>query len=639
MKRLVYMLAAVVAVAGVAVFVWQEKRFALPGPLGLTHAALESDCFACHDEDRHVDNAKCASCHTNPDTGDPVAFAGFARHHTFSDLNCIECHTDHGGAEASLTRATHGLEQTGCSQCHDRTMGKDATYRLAGPTHPAGTLHSAHVPWQDDCETCHAKDGGVPSAKCIHCHQTPKGQPVRFTGFAKHHTYHDLNCIECHTEHAGPAASLTRVTHGLEQIGCTTCHDRTMGKDVTYQLAGASHPSETLHSAHAPWQGNCESCHTPGGGVASAKCTGCHDDRTGKAVKFTGFARHHAYADLDCLACHTAHRGREGMLLRRGKSFPKAGCATCHARHVGPRHEYKLAADKHPVRCVRRIHSPWEANCESCHSKDAGSYNCTTCHDPETGKQLVLKGFASHHFRKDLNCLDCHSEHRRAEGHPVTKAGVTFDKTPCQACHPQAQRKPVSLAAMPVALRGGATSFPHDKHSTQKQKSLSCDRCHPMTPGRPHELVSPYNQNCSSCHHGPAQKTSCITCHKQTADYFAGQFEGRIVKRGTHGRSGEVACKACHPFDAKTNTFKPPASTCSDCHPAAYTKVFLKNRDEWRQWRQAVDALPKDHANAKQLQFVGRYWYHNDAQSAKVRKANPAPAAPTAPVAPAKGRD
>ena len=514
MKRLAYTLAFFTSIGAVAFFVWQERKFTQPDQLACAHEALASDCYACHDDDRHVDVAKCAGCHVSPTTGAAIKFAGFARHHTYRDLNCLECHTDHHGAKASLTRADHGLEA----------------------------------------------------------------------------------------------------------IGCTPCHDRTMGKGAKYRLAGAKHPTETLHSTHLPWQGDCGTCHTEGGGISSPKCADCHDAKTGNAVRFTGFAGHHAYKDLDCLACHTAHRGRDGALLKPGKSFATAGCATCHKRHVGPTHVYALAGQKHPGSTVRKKHSAWQGACVACHTQPAGSTNCTTCHDPKTGKQVELKGFASHHFRKDLKCLTCHSEHRAAAGHPVTRASVTFSKVACNACHKPDKIMQAPLTKIPAAVRGSATSFSHDKHPA---KTVSCATCHPMNPRGAHKLVGPYQQNCSSCHHGPARKKdSCATCHKKTADYFAARYEGKLVPRGTHGKSGEVKCASCHKFDARISTFKPPSSTCATCHPAAYTKIFLKTNDSWRQWRKTVDALPADHPNAQKLKFVARYWYHNDTQSAKVRKAH-----------------
>jgi len=378
-----------------------------------------------------------------------------------------------------------------------------------------------------------------------------------------------------------------------------------------------------LVKAHAPLEGDCSACHDAGRGVSVAKCSGCHTDpATGAPADFVGFARHHTFSDLNCLECHTAHQGRRGMLLKRGKSFRAAGCGTCHERHVGAGYVYRLAAYKHPDPCLRKSHQPWQRNCTACHTKGSGAYNCTTCHDPQTGKQIALNGFASHHFRKDLTCLTCHAEHRGVEGQPVTKPGVTFSSVPCDACHKPDTMKPVPIDKLSVAVRGKTRQFLHAKHPVG---SIACGRCHPMAKDKPHVLVGQFSENCSSCHHGSAQRASCDTCHKQAADYFAGKWSGRIVRRGTHGKSGEVTCVGCHIFDAKTNTFGRPVDTCSKCHPKAYTAAFVKSQAVWQQWRKTVEALPAEYPYADQLKFIGRYWYHNDIQSEKVRKAYPAP--------------
>lgn len=269
-------------------------------------------------------------------------------------------------------------------------------------------------------------------------------------------------------------------------------------------------------------------------------------------------------------------------------------------------------------------HTALTDDCSACH--DDGDHvdnaRCAACHtDPATGAELAFVGFARHHAFARLACSDCHTEHHGPADVPAVKAGVTFAAIPCETCHAELAIRPVSLADLPASLRGAQTAFPHARHAG---KTLSCTRCHPMTPGRTHKLARPFEENCSACHHGPGQRASCEVCHKQPAEYFAGEFEGRPVRPGSHGGTDDITCVACHQFDDETDTFKPPADTCVDCHPPGYTKDFVKDRDDWRQWRKAVDALPKHHPRAEQLQFVGRYWYHNDIQSAKVRKAHAA---------------
>jgi len=263
-------------------------------------------------------------------------------------------------------------------------------------------------------------------------------------------------------------------------------------------------------------------------------------------------------------------------------------------------------------------HTALADNCSACH--DHGDHvdnaRCAACHT-DTGEEADFIGFARHHTYAHLACDGCHTEHHGPTPTPAVKKGVTFAAIPCETCHTDLVARAVSLADLPASVRGNQMDFPHAKHPP---KTLSCARCHPMTSRKAHDLAGPFEENCSACHHGPGQREGCETCHKQAADYFAGTFQGRTVERGSHGRSDEVTCVACHQFDDETNTFDPPVDTCADCHPPAYTKAFVKARQGWRQWRKAVDALPQDHPDAKLLQFIGRYWYHNDTQSAKIRR-------------------
>jgi len=273
-------------------------------------------------------------------------------------------------------------------------------------------------------------------------------------------------------------------------------------------------------------------------------------------------------------------------------------------------------------------HAALSGDCAACHDKGdhVDTARCAACHtDPATGAEFDFVGFAKHHAYRHLVCTDCHTEHGRADGQREVRSGIGFGEVPCETCHVDLAAKAISLAAIPASLRGEERAFPHDRHATE---TLSCTRCHPMAAGRTHALVGPYSENCSACHHGSGQRASCEDCHTQAADYFTGKFEGRPVRPGSHEPADDITCVTCHLFDEDTHTFDPPADTCATCHPAGYTEAFVKAQADWRQWRKTVDALPKDHPYAKQLQFVGRYWYHNDTQSAKVRRAYSAAVTP-----------
>lgn len=574
------------------------------------HALWQGDCGVCHSEGGGTPSERCTVCH-EPETDKPVRFDGFAAHHVDKTLDCLECHVEHHGPEAATTKASHTINRGECTVCHERHVGPDFAYptRL---THPENTIHATHVRWGQDCSTCHAEGGGTPSKLCAECHEPNADGTNPFVGFAAHHTWADLDCIDCHLEHRSADGNLTRPGHAITDGECGTCHARHVGADFAYPVR-KTHPEKSLHADHAKWQRECTACHAKTGGTPSNQCVVCHEPGTNHPVTFRGFAAHHTYADLDCLDCHLEHRGRDGAILRPGKSIQTAGCKTCHERHVGPYHTYALAADRHPEAALHPSHERWVADCASCHAPGTGRTQCTSCHDPGTGERVVIEGFAAHHFREDLKCLDCHTEHRGHDEGATLKPGITFGSTDCLACHKAQLEKPSPLAKLPVAVRGDAAVFLHSEHPRDR---VGCAECHPMRPKKAHDLASPYRAHCGDCHHGPEQELGCAHCHQETADLRAGKIGGKLVPRGTHARSGEVACKDCHRYQPTAWRFDPPEATCVACHPKGYTDVFLAAQRDWAAWRKGLGAGD----DTKALRFLARNWYHNDAHATAARK-------------------
>lgn len=617
MRRLLYILAIVAAAGAVAYFVARERRFALPGPLHQAHASLARDCFACHAQDRTLDNHKCSGCHADPQTGQSIAFKGFGRHHAYGDLACIECHIEHRGAAGDLTRPGHALAETECAVCHERHVGRKFAYRLPRTAHPSATLHKGHAKWQDDCFACHTEGGGVSPQKCSECHEPGAGGGLAFVGFACHHTYEELDCLACHIEHAGPDAPRLRPGKSFQTTGCNACHQRHVGPDHTYSLASDLHPKGTIHPLHARWAGECFLCHRRGTG--QAQCTSCHDPVSKRPVAFTGFKAHHLDAELDCLQCHTDHRGGAAhATVRPGKEWPHVACKTCHERHVGPDHMYGTPASRHPAATLHPSHLPWSGDCYACHKRGSADMECTTCHEPETGKRVELKGFKAHHFDPELKCLQCHTDHHGSQPGGCTKPGIAFATTDCLLCHARKLKEPTPLGKLPAALRGEATTFEHMEHPRDK---VACAECHPMAPEKAHTLTGAYSRNCTECHHGPKQQASCATCHRAQADYFAGKFEGRLIPRGTHCKSGDVRCQDCHKFDPAAARLRPSETTCTGCHPADYTPLFLAARSDWQAWGKGLERLDPKDPETQRLRFIARNWYHNDAHATATRKA------------------
>lgn len=459
MRRLVYtgtVVAGVIFVAGLAAL---RSRFSLPAPLHRAHADLAADCFACHTEDRQVDGRKCSGCHRDPETGEPTKLTGFARHHLYRDLDCLRCHTEHQGLDGNLTRAEHAFQHVACQECHSRHVGKDYWFVSSPANHPAETLHRDHAAWKDDCFVCH-EPGSPPSAeKCTKCHDPRTGEKVTFQGFAAHHTYKDLNCLSCHSEHRGRTASLLRPGKSVQMAGCKPCHERQVGPDHTYSVGAEGHPQRQLHPAHEGFAAQCSACHT--GQTGQYKCAPCHAPGLGARE---GFASHHGWQQLDCLTCHTEHKGKaEDAMTRPGSAFHQVNCATCHQQTLtqptklgdmsrtlrGEREEFVHSehppsslscAECHPMKDgeVHVLAGRYSRNCSECHHRSPARARCEDCHResfnytagllPDRLGGRIVKGKGSHAAAEGVHCTSCHRYDRAA------KHFLPPEKT-CAHCH------------------------------------------------------------------------------------------------------------------------------------------------------------------------------------------------------------
>lgn len=193
-----------------------------PGPLVPAHAALETNCFACHAPMRGASADQCITCHKVADiglrstTGTAIArttpMAAF--HQALTSQNCMACHTDH--AKTALTprfrsKFSHALlnpatRQT-CTSCH---------------TAPETAVH---------------KDA---TSQCSQCHSQDRWKPATFdhTPFFALDGDHNAACTTCHT------------TNDRRQYTCFGCHEHTQANIRT------KHVREGI-----PNFASCVSCH------------------------------------------------------------------------------------------------------------------------------------------------------------------------------------------------------------------------------------------------------------------------------------------------------------------------------------------------------------------------------------------
>lgn len=381
-------------------------RWFSPGPLNAqagdaelgavrSHAETGGRCSACHTApwDRTSMAARCLDCHT--DVADQLADASTlhgALRGDVPDLDCRGCHTEHGGATASLTDS----DMTGFP--HDRVG-----YSLAG--HGLRADGSPFV-----CADCHAETvARFDPETCTACHLDldPAYMQVHGADFGQ-------DCLNCHdgVDRYGQDS----FDHGLldfpltgkhVETACSSCHvDARSVADLQNAPTDcvACHQQDDAHDGDLG--SDCASCHTPKswqdatfdhdlsafpltGQHVEVECAECHIDRV-----FRG-------TPTDCVACHqdpVFHLAAFGV-----------ACADCHtttgwqpARFDEP-HTFPFDHGEEGV-----------SSCQTCHVTQVQTYTCYTCHEHDEAE--VRAEHLEEGIRDFANCVECHPTGREDEG-------------------------------------------------------------------------------------------------------------------------------------------------------------------------------------------------------------------------------
>lgn len=200
-----------------------------PGNLIPAHAALESNCFACHTPFRGASAERCTTCHVVADIGlrttRGVAIAKTdglpAFHQALAEPNCMACHSDHPRprlTKASAVTFNHALLKSDararCQSCH--TAPQDNLHRgqtltcatCHQPAHwkPATFDHSRYFLLDGDhnttCTTCHL-GGNYQQYTCFGCHEH---QQARIIAEHREEGITNIeNCVRCHRSVHGEA--------------------------------------------------------------------------------------------------------------------------------------------------------------------------------------------------------------------------------------------------------------------------------------------------------------------------------------------------------------------------------------------------------------------------------------------------
>jgi len=257
-----------------------------PGVLVPAHAALATDCFACHAPLRGASAERCVACHALPDIGlrttkgvplpKPTVKASF--HQQLIVQDCMACHSDHAGP------------------------------KLAQHSHKPFSHELLRADVRERCESCHtAPQNGIHRDLKVSCGQCHKPEAWKPAGF-DHTLLPTAQLNRCESCHKAPIDTMHRQILG----NCAQCH-----KPQAWKPASFEH--DKLFLLAGDHNATCVTCHV-GNDYSRYTCFGCHE-HTPSNIR----AKHEKEGIRNfenCVACHrSASEGneREGRGERRKK--------------------------------------------------------------------------------------------------------------------------------------------------------------------------------------------------------------------------------------------------------------------------------------------------------------------------------
>src|SRR5271165_6646319 len=265
----------------------------------------------------------------------------------------------------------------------------------------------------------------------------------------------DTDCAQCHED-----KTKGKFVHSAIAMGCTSCHEIRVNKDVTRVKLITASPS--------------------------AVCITCHGDKNAADLKGTV----HPPAVHDCIKCHNPHQsdykyqlikadsGEKGQNLclechTEGMNIPEKGsrhaaldmgCETCHVTHkVGEKG--KIEYDYHLTKATPAL-------CLDCHDATAadlikahqgqpfGTANCVQCHDPHQSRSPKLMQAYTHPPFAEGSCTTCHAAPK--DGKVVLNEKEA--KTLCVTCHSEQAEKIEKAKVQHPGAQGDCTTC-HNPHA------------------------------------------------------------------------------------------------------------------------------------------------------------------------------
>jgi predicted CXXCH cytochrome family protein len=222
------------------------------------------------------------------------------------------------------------------------------------------------------------------------------------------------SCLECHDDMLEE-----KVIHKAVKDGCLDCHSN---------LDAAKRP----HKNNGPFPHGLDA-------AEPALCLGCHGKLLAKKT-----STHKAIGDKGCTACHEAHSGKHGKLLKQPVPLL---CQSCHEKK-----DFAGKVMHHPAKVGKcgECHDPHASNNISLLSKPPAQ-TCLECHEEIKDAPHMIAGFSrkghpigdEKHAKpvedplrpgKPFYCVSCHEPHR-SEFAKLQRQDPKLGMQACQKCH------------------------------------------------------------------------------------------------------------------------------------------------------------------------------------------------------------
>lgn len=338
-------------------------------------------------------------------------------------------------------------------------------------------------------------------------------------------------CVTCHED-----KTKGKAVHSAIAMGCTSCHEIRVNKDIT-----------RVKLITATTSGLCLSCHSDKNAAdlqgrvhppAVRDCTTCHDphtsDNKNQLLKATAGDK----GQNLCLQCHT-----KGLDVPKDGSRHAAldmGCDTCHTTHkVGDpgKQEFKYHLTKAAPALCLDCHDVNDPVLQKAHSgQPFDKANCTTCHDPhQSASPKLLQAFTHPPFAQNM-CDSCHQPAK--EGKVVLTQEDS--RALCLTCHDDTGKEIDSAKVQHPGAAGECIAC-HDPHAGKAPGYLrpdpvtACTNCHSDQAAQRSKKVL----------HQPAFEQGCATCHTP----HGGDNEHLLRTASVNS-----LCLECHGPDSKPQT-------------------------------------------------------------------------------------